>query len=339
MDIQNRPALRAAARDALDANPGNPRLVVLIYIAVMAVSTLAVSAVLMVLDDRIAQTGGLGAMELRSVLSTIRTVLPLAQTLALWGLHLGYQGTTVRMARRQAVTPRNLLDGFPRFGALLRSILLQSALYFLLGLGAVYAASFIFMLTPLSADFYTLVEPMLTDPDAFYTAMNTDMDLLSQVGMSLVPMVPISLVLFLLVAAPIFYRYRMASYCLLEQPRKGAMMALAESLRMMKGNRISLLKLDLGFWWFYLGQVLAAVVLYGDVLLSLAGVTLPWSSTVSYYLFYLLSLALEGVLYYFFMNRVETTYTTFYDAIRPKPQPSQGAVLGSIFDLARDHRE
>lgn len=339
MNLNNRRAVRTAARDALAANPGNPRLVVLIYVLIMSVSTLAVAAALLVLDNRIAQTGGLGAMHLRSILSTIRTVLPLVQTIALWGLQLGYQGATVRMARRQAVAPRNLLDGFPRFGALVRSILLQSGLYLLLAIGCVYAASFLFMMTPLSADFYELVSPMLADPDALYAAMNTDMALFNQVGMSLAPVVPFFLVLFLLVASPIFYRYRMANYCLLEQPRKGAMAALAESIQMMKGHRISLLKLDLSFWWFYLGQALAAVVLYGDVLLAMAGVALPWSPTVSYFVFYVLALALEGLLYYFFMNRVETAYATVYETLRPKPQPSRGAVLGNIFDLARDYKE
>ena len=43
MDIQNRRGLRAAASDALAANPGDPRMVVLIYAAVSAAGALLVT--------------------------------------------------------------------------------------------------------------------------------------------------------------------------------------------------------------------------------------------------------------------------------------------------------
>lgn len=340
MDIRNRRAVRAAASEALVANPGDPRMVVLIYVAISAVSALLVSALVMVLDNQIANLGGLSNLGLRSVLSTAQTVLPLAQTAALWGLHLGYRKSTLHMARCQAVQPQNLLEGFRRYGPLLRSILLRGGLYFLLAMGAAYAASFLFMLTPLSADFYTLVAPMVTDPDAFYTALSTDQALTAQVTQTLMPVIPMFVVVFLIVAAPFFYQYRMTDYCILDNPGMGALAAMSESSRMMRFNRLHLLKLDLSFWWFYLAQAVAAAVLYGDVLLPLMGVTLPWSSTVSYYVFYVLSLVLEGVLYYFCMNRVETAYATVYDGLRPTHQPTQGgAVLGNIFDLAKEHQE
>ena len=114
---------------------------------------------------------------------------------------------------------------------------------------------------------------------------------------------------------------------------------LTESTLMMKGHRMGLLKLDLSFWWFYLAQGLAGLVLYGDVILAAAGVSLPWSGTVSYYLFYALSLLLEGVVYYFFLNRIETAYAMVHDALLPQPQPSKGVVLGNIFDLAKEYHE
>ena len=339
MDAINRRAVRTTARDTLAANPGNPRLVVLIYIVITSVCTLAVSAALLALDNRIAQTGGLGAMHLRSILSTIRTVLPLVQTIALWCLQLGYQNASLRMARCQAAAPRDLLKGFSCFGPLIRSILLQNILYTLVYIGCVYAAALILLPTPLLADFYELVTPLLADPEAFSNALYTDMALMEQVVLSLAPVLLLSMVIFLFMAAPIFYRYRMANYCLLENPWKGAMAALAESIRMMKGRRVSLLKLDLSFWWFYLGQGLAGAVFCFDILLALLGVNLPLSPVAVHYVFYALSLFLNGLLCCFFMNRVETTYATVYETLRPKPQPSQGAVLGNIFDLAKDYKE
>lgn len=340
MDLRNRRAVRAAASDALAANPGNPRQVVLIYIAVIALSSLLVAALVTALDNRIAETGGLSDMGLRSILSTIRTVLPLAQAVALWGIQLGYQKASVCMARRQAVQPRTLLEGFACFGPLVRSILLQTGLYLLLAMAASYAASFIFLLTPLANGFFALIEPLLTDTEALYNALYADAEFQARALEAMMPMMPLFLVIFLAIAAPFFYQYRMTNYCILEVRGKGAMAAMRESARMMRYHRLDLLKLDLSFWWFYLGQALASLVLYGDLLLPLLGVTLPWSATVGYFVFYAASLALEGVLFYFFLNRVETTYATAYDILRPKPQTNQGGVvLGNIFDLAKDYKE
>lgn len=340
MNIQDRRGLRGRAGQALAANPGDPRLTVIVYVAIMAVSSLVVSALSLALRDRISQTGGLADLGLRGMLSTIQTVLPLVQAVLLVCLELGYQQASLDVIRHRAVSPRTLTVGFHRFGPLLRAVLLQGVLYFLLAMASIYAASFIFMLTPLSADFFALMEPMLTDPQALYDALYTDAAFQNQAIGAMLPVFPIFLVIFLVIAAPFFYQYRMTNFCLLDDPRRGALAAMGESARMMKGNRVALLKLDLGFWWFYLGQAAASVILYGDVLLRLMGVTLPWSSTVSYYVFLIASLVVEGALFCLCLNRVQTTYAAAYEALRPKPQPTQGGVvLGNIFDLAKDYKE
>ena len=57
-------------------------------------------------------------------------------------------------------------------------------------------------------------------------------------------------------------------------------------------------------------------------MLSLIGVTFPWSDTVSYYLFYALYLLMQLALYYFGMNRVYAVYAVAYDALMEDlPQP------------------
>lgn len=339
MDIRNRNGVRRTAFDALAANPGKPGLVVLLFIVINTVSALLVTTLLLVLNNRISQTGGLGDLGLRSILSTIRTVLPMVQTVLLWCVHLGYQNAALRMARRQAAQPRDLLEGFSCFGPLVRSILLRGGIYLMLAFFASYIASTIFLMLPMSADFKALTTPLLTDPYAFADSVYADENLFLQIWETLLPMIPMFLAIFLLVAAPFFYQYRMTNYCILDNPRQGALNAMAESIQMMRHNRVSLLKLDLGFWWFYLGQAVAAVALYADWILALAGVTLPLSPVAAHYVCYILSLSLEGILFYFFLNRVETTYATVYEILRPKPQHSGGAVLGNIFDLARDYHE
>lgn len=340
MTIKNRPAVRAAAAESLAANPGNPRLVVLIYAAILAASSLAVNILLTLLDKRIAETGGIGGMGLRSILSTVRTVLPLAQTLALLGLEMGYRKSAMGMARRRASVPHDLLEGFSYFGPLLRSMLLQMGVYLLISFVTIQAASVIFLMTPLSADFVELVLPLATDTNAFYNAISGDPELFLQAGKAMLPVIPIWLMLFLALGSPFFYSWRMTHYCILETRGKGALAAMSESAQMMRNHRVDLLKLDLGFWWFWLGQLAVSLVLYGDQILPALGVTLPWSAEVSYYVFYVASLLLQTALYYFFMNRLEITYATAYDTLRPRPRESTGgAVLGNIFELAKDYRD
>ena len=340
MDIRNRKGLRQYAAAALADNSGNPRLAVLVYVAVTALSSLLVSILTMVLDNRISQTGGLGNLGLRSILTTIRQAAPLILSLALMGLELGYRGAALKMVRRQAVQPKTLLMGYPKMGGLIRAMFLQGALYLLLLIVAVNVGSMIFMLTPFAQAVYDLVLPLATDTEALYSALYSDPAFLNQMFQAMLPVFPIVLVLFLVVAAPVFYRYRMVRFCLLESPGHSALAAMAESSRMTKGSRWALVKLDLGFWWFFLGQMLCSVILYGDVLCEKLGVSLPVGGTAAYHIFYITGLALECGLYYLALNRVHTTYACAYEALRPQTQPTQGGVvLGNIFDLAKKYRD
>ena len=337
MDLKNRKAVRTAAVHAVQENPGNPRGVAGVYVAVTIGMSLLGALLMALLDNRIAQTGGLANMGLRSILSTIQSILPMVQALVLILLQLGYQKAALDITHRRAVTPRTLLQGAPRFGAMIRASLIQYFLYMILLMLAMYGAAFLFTSTPLSNDFYELMTPILSDAESLNAVLSGDSATFPQMAATLLPAIPMFLGLALLICAPVFYGYRMVGYCILSG--RGARAAMRESSQMMKGHKLDLFKLDCSFWWFYLAQGLTTAILYGDVLLNFLGVPLPWSATVSYYVFYVLSLLAEGLVYYCFLNRVETAYATTFNILRPKPQPTQGAVLGNIFDLAKDHTE
>ena len=338
MDIRNPAGLRRAAAAALADNPGKPRQMLLVYLAVTVGCSLLSTLTTVLLDTRIAQTGGLGGMSLRTTLSTIQQVVPLVLSIAIMGLELGYQGASLEMARRRGVNPRTLLMGFSRFGAMLRAMFCQGLLYLLLMILAVNVGSILFMFTPLARSFYELILPMATDTEALYNAMYNDPEFLQQVFNTMRPVFPIVGVLFLIGAAPVFYRFRMTNYCLLDNPRMGALAAMAESARMTRGARFALFRVDLGFWWFYLGQLLCVAAVYGGVIATLLDIPLPWNDTTAGYVFYGISLALEFILYALALNRVQTTLATAYDTLRPQPTRG-GAVLGNIFDLAKEYRE
>ena len=340
MDKNTRRNLRASAWTALAENPGDPRKMVAVYIAITSGATLLVDILLTVLASKISQTGGLGNMGTRTILSTISSVLPIVQTLLIMVIHLGYQKATMKVVRRQAVAPATLKEGLPALARLIRVTLLMGGLYLILAFLAMYGASFLFTLTPLSNAFYDVVMPLLSEGGDIYTLLASDPVLLAQVAGAMLPVFPIFALIFAMMAAPFYYGYRMVNYCLLDERRMGARRAMRESTRMMKGHRLSLLKMDLSFWWYFLAQGLIGCLLYHDTLLPIIGVTLPWPQMVSHYVFLVLYLVLAAVLCYFFMNRVETTYAAVYDHIRPKTEPTtKGVVLGNIFNLAKDYKE
>ena len=102
---------------------------------------------------------------------------------------------------------------------------------------------------------------------------------------------------------------------------------------MTKGNRWNLFRLDLSMWWYYAAMLVSAAIGYGDQLLPDLGVTLPFSDTVSCFLFPGVYLAMTFVIFYFLRNRVEVTYALAYDSLRPREPENKGAVLGNIFQM------
>lgn len=338
MNIRNTKQIRHTARQSLASNTGRPATAALIYAGVSCLLALAATGVSYFLNQQIAGTGGLSNMGLRSVLATADYILPFVQVIVSMGLGLGYCALALDMARNRPARPRTLLEGFYRFFPLLRSALLQGAIYLGISIGCVYLSSWIFMMLPASEAFYNVMEPYLSSMTVMDSGLVIDDATLMEAASTMTPMVLIFAVVFALAALPVYYQYRMVSYCLLDSDRPGAFAALRESRNMMRRNRLALVRLDLSFWWYYLLEALAILVCYGDMLLPMVGVTLPWSGTASYFLFYAVSLVLQFLVYYLFLNRVQVTYATAYEALRPRPQ-SGGVPLGNIFDLARDYRE
>lgn len=96
---------------------------------------------------------------------------------------------------------------------------------------------------------------------------------------------------------------------------------------MMYGSRIALFKLDLSFWWFFALEILVAVIAYCDSLLPLMGIPLPMGSTVSYYLFFILSSVCQLALYWWKKGEVDMTYAHVYHALSQPRQEIQNTVI------------
>ena len=331
MTIRDTAALRQHARTALENTPVHRRIAY-VYTAVMVGLSLALTLADYVLTELISGTGGLGNMGTRTILSTLQSMLPILQTLVLLSWGAGYSIAVLKIARGEYADADTLKSGFSLFFPLLRMMLLEGAIYFGLCMISFYLSFQIYMFTPWARDLMEIMEPMLP------SILNTAAPVIEEAAMipmmkAMAPMLLIFAGFYFLLAIPMGYRLRMRTFCLIDNPRAGALRAIATSRRIMRRNCFQLFKLDLRLWWFYLATFGASVLGYGDVLLSLMGVNLPFHEDVNYFLFYGLYWAAQFAIFYFLLPKVEVPYALAYDAVCPKEEPPAGVVLGNIFQM------
>ena len=315
MTIRDRRALCSAADETLQREGTRLKQILLLYLLIVTALSLGASILTVVLSDRIAETGGLRNMGLRSILSTAQTLLPTVQTVTVLCLQLGFTAAVLNARRGKDFSRDTLLGGFRRLLPLLWCYVLQALLYGLLGIVSMYLGVYIFLMQPMSQSFRELLAPLMESMSVMNSTLMLDNATMDAIASALTPALWIIAALYLPLLIPTHYRYRMAIYRLIDQPRPRAMMAMRESRVLLYRNRFALLKLDLRLWWFYALQLLAMLVCYGDMALALLGIQLPWSSTVSYFLFLILGLALQFAVFYFTMDRVTMIYVCAYESL------------------------
>ena len=330
MDICNTSEIKAAALRRL-TDAGQAKRIAAIYAGVTLGLSALVTILGLVLEAMMSGATGLGGMGRRTILSSVQSMLPWVVGLITMCVELGYQATMLRVARGQYASPQTLRLGFDRFWVLLRCILLEGVILFAIAFGGIYIATMLFMLTPFSGRVMEVLSPVLENVTLLSPEMVLDEALYDQLMQAMIPAFVMCAIVVAAAAIPVLYRLRMARFVIIDKPGIGALAALRESRKMMKGNCLRLVKLDMSLWPYYIGCVFASLLCYGDVLLPMMGVRFPWSDTVSYYLFLALYLAVQFAVYYFLRNQAEVAYSIAYDSIRPKEPKTEGVALGSIF--------
>ena len=320
MELFDRRIVKDAAQESLK-RANEPHKVVLLHTGAVLLVTLILTIINYMLEKGIASTGGLSGMDLRAVLETIQEILTTAQMVLLPFWQIGYLWYCLRVSRGEATQYGDLLQGFRIFGPVLRLNLLKVALFGALALVCSYLSSMVFLLTPWAAPIQELMAHISANPE-----LSTDPQVAQQLTElmeeNLAPILLLFGLIFLPLGAPLFYRYRMAEYCLLDEPQIGALVALRESGFLMRGAKRSLLKLDLSFWWFYGLDALVSAVCYGDLILNLLGIDLGLSTEVTYFAFLLLYTLLQLGLYLWKQNQVQVTYAHVYGQLcNPRQEP------------------
>ncbi len=322
MPIIDNHALRQEAKNKLEAAPNQGKLV-LLFVCVSAGLSLAAGLVSVLLESQIADTGGLGGLQMRSILSTAQAMLNISILVFVPFWNLGYTFVALKLGRGELAVEKDLLNGFLRFGPGLRLMLLRLVVSFAVAFAAIQVANIVFTFTPWAIPLYEQLEAN----QSLLTSGVVDEATVEALTPMMTPLLVIAGVLYVIAWIPVSYRLRLAEYRLMDEPKCGALMALLQSNRMMKGNCVAFFKLDLQFWWYYLASALVALLCYGDVLLPLVGIPLPFSAEVGFILFYVVSQASQILLYWRCRNQVECTYVCAYDALQETkdlpPQPPQ----------------
>lgn len=308
----------AQAKTAWKTNAAENRHIVLLHAAAALGLPLVVMAINLLLNQPLLGTGGLSGIGFRSILETVQTVLSSATQILLPFWQLGLFCSALWISRGEEATTDHLFEGFRRWGAALRLMLLRTLQYSIRIFVGIFIGSTIFMITPFSENFLKVTAAIANDPAyANATAEELMAAIVNLAGFWDIALCYILCILGAAVlAVPLFYRYRMSDYVLLDSPRPGALLALQKSAQMMRGNAKRLFALDLKLWWYYLLLLLPALLSYGDLLLPALGIRLPLSGDWALAVFSLLSSAIQFAIYYLFRGQVETAYACAYESLK-----------------------
>ena len=116
------------------------------------------------------------------------------------------------------------------------------------------------MLTPLAESAVELMLPLVSQMSVLDSGMVIDDATYAQLMQAMLPCFVFGGVFLLILGGPIFYSFRMVNYVIIDKPAMGALMALRESKKMMRGHRLQLLKLDVSLWRYHLASVAAMTV-------------------------------------------------------------------------------
>lgn len=308
MALPRSSTLQRHANNSLAAASYNPHKLALLHTGATLVLLLLLEGSNVLLSNGIEGTGGLSGLGMRSVLTTIQTLVEMLVQIALPFLQAGFLCAAIRIAHREAVGPEDLLGGFRNFHRVLRYKLLETGIYLLIAFACFALINQIFILLPMSNDFFVLLDTITTSSEVTQPMMDA-------LAASYLPALILFCVAYPIIALFFFYQYRMGLYLLLSRGNIGAMAALRGSRMRMRGHRLAMLQLDLSFWWYYLLDAVCTAILLLELILDLLGIALPLDSA-------LISLGTLAVyclcqlgLYTWMRPKVEVTYIHGFDAI------------------------
>ena len=316
MDPRN---AKEAARNLLAQASHDPNKLALLYAGASVIFSLLCAVISYLLGIAADNASGLSGLATRSLLQSGQSVISMANTVILLFWQFGLVSAVLAYSRSEEVDHNNLLDGFRLWGPVLRLSFLLLIVIVGVIMACSYISTFIFTLSPLSDTLYANMQAMEESGQEIVI----DDQLIVQMLPHMWGLLVIFVLLLLFIALPVFYRYRMCEFAIMDGA-SGARAAILESKRLSINHRMGMFKLDLSFWWFYLLQGLIAAVAYLDILIPLTGITLPIPAEGVYWIILALSLGLQFLITWKFSFQYQTAYAVYYnrlkeDAVLPDP--------------------
>ena len=304
-----------SARKKLEGK--DARAMAVFHTGITVAAALVITILQYVLAEGIGNTSGLSGLGTRSILETIQTVLRWANMLLLpfWGL--GFVYAAMQWARDGYARRQDLLTGFHRWGPYLGLLLNRTVLTICVMVLCANISSMLYMLTPASSAFTELAVAAGGDMEAMAQILE---ELTTGQAVELlyaaIPMLLIWMAISMLLLIPLLYRFRMAEYVILDEPRARGLSSMLISAAMMRRRRWQLFRLDLRFWWYYGLKMLCMLICYADLLLMACGVALPLDGDGIYLITYGLYLVALFAVEVAFRPRVDTAYAVAYEALK-----------------------
>lgn len=305
----DRQEVKKTAMETLAQADPKHKTLVLIHTGAMLILTFALMLIDYLLSQKISTTGGLGGIGTRTTLTTIQSVLLLAQLAVIPFWQTGYTYLTLQLSKKEPVGYKSLLEGFLRIGPVFRLLLLQLLLYAGLALIVSNISSTIFLSTPWAKPFFDMAEALEQG-----TQLTNEALLAASVDV-LLPLMLLFFALYLPAYAVVSYIYRLSMYSLLDDELTGALAAMRNSRILTRGHRLQLFKLDLSFWWFYLLEALISALSFLDMILPSMGIHLPIPAAAVTFVAFAIYAAAQLALYYWRKNEVHVTYAVVYNTL------------------------
>lgn len=309
-------ALKYEAEQTLQRDIAAPRRMVLIHTGLSLALSLVLAVISYFLDHGVSADGGLSGLGTQAALTTAQVVLQLASFAVMPFWQAGLIFVMLGYVRGRAVEPWDLAEGFRRFVPILTSSLLMGLQYAARAVASAYISSVLITFTPFAAPLYQISDMLAQNPNLDIMAVNVP-----GMGGFYAALAVIYVLVFAVLVLPVFYRYRMVNYIIMDDQKVGGLKAMLISRIMMYRRRKKLFRLDLSFWWFYGLELLLTAVSFGSLLLPLVGMTLPVSDDAAYWIFQLICMAGQLVLYYVAKPKLEASYALCYEEFRQSAEP------------------